>query len=192
MSPSRGLTRRDLLRAGAAAGALAGFEALASPAQMLERALAAPAACGRLSDVQHVVIFINENRSFDSYFGTYRGVRGFADPSVLKLGDGSGKPIFAQPFPGDAGVPYGGHLLPFHFDTSKGGECVNDISHEWAAMHQCWDGGALDKFVSVHVDPTVNGTRDGPTRWATTRGMTCPSSTRSPTTSPSATATSAQ
>jgi phospholipase C len=117
---------------------------------------------GRLSDVEHVVIFINENRSFDSYFGTYGGVRGFGDPNVLKLRDGSSKPIFAQPFPGAAGAPYGGHLLPFRFDTSKGGECVNDISHEWAALHQCWDGGALDSFVSVHVDPTVNGTRDGP------------------------------
>jgi phospholipase C len=76
-----------------------------SPARVLERSLAAPAACRRLSDVEHVVIFINENRSFDSYFGTYRGVRGFADPKVLKLGDGSGKSIFAQPFPGEAGVP---------------------------------------------------------------------------------------
>jgi phospholipase C len=161
MAPSRGLTRRDLLRAGAAAGALAGLEALA-PAKVLDRVLAAPVACGRLSDIEHVVIFINENRSFDSYFGTYRGVRGFGDPNVLKLGGGSSAPIFAQPFPGAAGAPYGGHLLPFHFDTSKGGECVNDISHEWAALHQCWDGGALDSFVSVHVDPTVNGTRDGP------------------------------
>jgi phospholipase C len=161
MTSSRGLTRRDLLRAGAAAGALAGLEALA-PSKVLERVLAAPAACGSLSDVEHVVIFINENRSFDSYFGTYPGVRGFADPRVRKLGDGSGKSIFAQPFPGAAGVPYGGHLLPFHFDTSKGGECVNDISHEWAALHRCWHGGKLDSFVSVHVDPTVNGTRDGP------------------------------
>jgi phospholipase C len=161
MSLSGGLTRRDLLRAGVAAGALAGFEALA-PAQVLERVLASPVACGRLSDIQHVVIFINENRSFDSYFGTYRGVRGFADPNVLKLGDGSGKPIYSQPFPGAAGVPYGGYLMPFRFDTTKGGECVNDVSHEWAELHECWDGGALDSFVSVHVDPTVNGTRDGP------------------------------
>ena len=69
-----GLTRRDLLRAGAAAGALAGLETLAAPARVLERALAAPAACGSLSEIEHVVIFINENRSFDSYFGTYRGV----------------------------------------------------------------------------------------------------------------------
>ena len=54
---------------------LASVETLAAPAKVLERVLAAPAACGPLSDIEHVVIFINENRSFDSYFGTYRGVR---------------------------------------------------------------------------------------------------------------------
>src|SRR3981081_3060179 len=87
---STGLTRRDVLRAGAAAGALAGLEALAAPAQVLERALAAPPACGRLTDIEHVVIFINENRSFDTYYGTYRGVRGFADRTPLTLNNGRG------------------------------------------------------------------------------------------------------
>jgi phospholipase C len=148
------------LRAGAAAGVLASVETLAAPARVLERVLAAPAVCGPLSDIEHVVIFINENRSFDSYYGTYRGVRGFHDAKVLKLNDGSEQSIFAQPFPGAAGEPYGGHLLPFHFDTNKGGECVNDISHEWAALHECWNGGALDKFLSVHLQ--ANGLRDGP------------------------------
>jgi len=156
---ARGLTRRELLRAGAAAGALATLESLVTPSQILERALATPRKCGPLSEIQHVVIFINENRSFDSYFGTYSGVRGFSDTNVLPLNDGSGKTIFAQPFPGAAGVPYAGHLLPFHFDTTKGGECVNDISHEWAALHQCWDGGALDKFVSTHLE--TNGAETG-------------------------------
>ena len=149
-----------MLRAGAAAGALAGIETLATPAKILERALAAPAACGSLNEIEHVVIFINENRSFDSYYGTYRGVKGFHDRSALTLPDGSGKSIFYQPFPGAAGEPYGGHLLPFHLDTTKGGECINDISHEWAALHKCWDGGAMDKFLSTHLE--TNGLRDGP------------------------------
>jgi phospholipase C len=150
-----GLTRRDLLRAGAAAGALAGIESLASPSQILERALATSPSrrtgCAPLSEIEHVAIFVNENRSFDRYFGNYRGVRGFSDPNVLPLHDGSGKSIFAQPFPGAAGEPYGGHLLPFHFDTTSGGECVNDISHEWKELHECWNGGALDKFLEAHL-----------------------------------------
>ena len=157
---SSGFTRRDLLRVGAAAGALATVESLAAPAKVLEQVLAAPAACGSLSEIEHVVIFINENRSFDSYFGTYRGVRGFGDRHPEALTDGSGKSIFYQPFPGTAGEPYGGHLLPFRFDTNNGGECVNDISHEWAALHECWNGGAMDQFLSTHLQ--ANGLRDGP------------------------------
>jgi phospholipase C len=151
------VTRRQVLRTGAAAGALAALEAI-SPAQVLERVLAAPACGGTLADIEHVVIFINENRSFDSYFGTYRGVRGFGDPTPERLNDGSGLSVFAQPWPGTQGVPYGGHLLPFHFDTNKQGECVNDISHEWAVQHLVWNNGAMDSFVSVHE--TYNLPRD--------------------------------
>src|SRR5947209_3882968 len=150
------VTRRDLLRTGAAAGAALTVESLA-PAKVLNRVLAAPAGCGTLREIEHVVIFINENRSFDHYFGTYRGVRGFGDPETMRQADG--RPIFAQHFPGAAGVPYGGHLLPFHFDTNKQGECVNDISHEWPAQHQAWNGGRMDKFLEVHL--TENGQRDG-------------------------------
>jgi phospholipase C len=127
---------------------------------VLDKVLAAPSACGSLNEIEHVVIFINENRSFDSYFGTYRGVKGFHDKRAPLLTDGSGKPVFYQPFPGEAGEPYGGYLLPFHFDTSKEGECVNDISHEWTAMHECWNGGKLDGFVSTHLE--TNGVENGP------------------------------
>jgi phospholipase C len=41
-----------------------------------------PAACSTISDIEHVVILIQENRSFDHYFGSYRSVRGFSDQSM--------------------------------------------------------------------------------------------------------------
>src|SRR5437588_2544585 len=160
-----GLTRRDVVRAGAAAGALAGLDAIA-PAQVLERVLAAPGAtpgCATLSEIEHVVIFINENRSFDSYFGTYRGVRGFGDPNAPRL-PGTSQPVYAQPFgpgqnlpaPDPPAAAYGGHLLPFHFDTNNQGECVNDITHEWDAQHHAWNGGAMDAFLRVHLASSPN------------------------------------
>ncbi|MGO8891232.1 MAG: alkaline phosphatase family protein [Streptosporangiaceae bacterium] len=40
---------------------------------------------GRLSDIKHVVILMQENRSFDHYFGTLPNVRGFADPKAITL-----------------------------------------------------------------------------------------------------------
>ena len=53
----------------------------------LERALAISpgAGTGTIRDVEHVVILMQENRSFDHYFGTLRGVRGFGDPRTPSL-----------------------------------------------------------------------------------------------------------
>src|SRR5205807_9079195 len=67
-----GLTRREVLQAGVGAGATFGAAALLSD-PLLRRALADPPRCGSLRDIEHVVILIQENRSFDHYFGTYRG-----------------------------------------------------------------------------------------------------------------------
>ena len=147
------ISRRELLRAGGAAlGATAlGYQSL------IERALASTTVCGSLRDIEHFVILIQENRSFDHYFGSYRGVRGFADRRALALHDGSGLSVFAQP-----GYPNGfrgDHLYPFHLDSYSNGECTNDIDHGWGPQHAYWDGGRQDGFVSGHqqVDGPVNG-----------------------------------
>src|SRR5262245_12130313 len=91
------LTRRELLCRGAVGATALGLSGLASASESIARALAAPERCGRLTDVEHVVILIQENRSFDHYFGSYRGVRGFGDRRALLLTDGSGLTVFAQP-----------------------------------------------------------------------------------------------
>jgi phospholipase C len=151
------MTRRELLRAGAAGGAALGAAGLAYNS-LIERALASSPACGSLQDIQHVVILIQENRSFDHYYGSYKGVRGFADKSVLPLNDGSGLNIFAQP--GYPGGYKGGHLYPFHLDSFNNGECTNDINHSWGPQHTYWDGGKLDAFVTGHL--AADGAANGP------------------------------
>jgi phospholipase C len=125
---------------------------------LISRALAAPSVCGSLKDIKHVVILIQENRSFDHYFGCYRGVTGFQDPNALPLNDGSGLNVFAQP-----GYPSGydgGHLYPFHLDSYDNGECTNDINHSWGPQHTYWDNGAMDGFVKGHL--AVDGKANGP------------------------------
>jgi phospholipase C len=72
--------------------------------------------------------------------------------------------VFAQAgyYPGGTDP---GRLRPFHLRTDVpgiNGECTNDISHEWIVQHQSWNGGAMDRFVSAHVDPKVNGPANGP------------------------------
>ena len=83
-------SRRRLL-GGAAASALA---AVLPP--NLRRALAAePTSPGSLRDIKHIVVLMQENRSFDHYFGTMPGVRGFDDPHAITLPSGSS--VFYQP-----------------------------------------------------------------------------------------------
>src|SRR5947209_7470041 len=156
---SRLLSRRELLRTGAAGGAALGASALAHNA-LIARALASAAPCAGqdLGDIEHVVVLIQENRSFDHYFGSYRGVDGFADPNVLPLSDGSGLSIFAQP--GYPGGYRGGHLYPFRLNSYANGECTNDINHSWGPQHAYWNGGRLDGFVRGHL--SVDGPANGP------------------------------
>ena len=74
----------------AASGAYAG----AIPAS-ISRALAIdPAPGSTFLDAEHVVILMQENRSFDHCYGTLRGVRGFADPRAVTLPDGN--PVWYQ------------------------------------------------------------------------------------------------
>jgi phospholipase C len=150
-------TRRELLR-GAAGGVAVGASALAYNS-LIARALASSPACaGSLNDIEHFVILIQENRSFDHYFGTYRGVTGFADPHALALHDGSGLSVVAQP--GYPGGYDGGHLYPFHIDSYSNGECTNDINHSWGPQHTYWDGGKMDAFVTGHLQ--ADGPANGP------------------------------
>src|SRR5438132_777986 len=59
---------------------------------------------GTINDVQHVVIFIQENRSFDEYFGSLKGVHGFSDRNSLTFQNGNT----------DLFQPQGGnYVLPF-------------------------------------------------------------------------------
>src|SRR5580698_3603428 len=62
----------------------------------IARALAIPAnrTTRSLKDVEHIVVLMQENRSFDHYFGVMRGVRGFGDPHPVVLP--SGQPVWNQ------------------------------------------------------------------------------------------------
>ena len=84
MNRTSGTTRRTVLGGMMGAAGLAGIGTLPGRAA---RASAAPHR-GSLADVRHVVILMQENRSFDHYFGTMAGVRGFGDPTALRSSAG--------------------------------------------------------------------------------------------------------
>jgi phospholipase C len=139
------MTRRRLLGAGARMAAAAAAAALMPP--NVQRALAQgrQRQGGSFRDIKHVVMLMQENRSFDHYFGTMAGVRGFGDPDALKLADG--KSVFHQP---DTANPRG-FLLPFHLDTiSTSAQHIPSTSHAWAVQHQAWNNGKMDQWMPAH------------------------------------------
>src|SRR5882757_466346 len=98
---------------------------------------------GSLDDVEHVVILMQENRSFDHYYGTMRGVRGYGDTAAL---DG----VFRQP------DPKGGVLLPFHVDTFKvDGQQLADLDHSWPGTHQAWANGDYNAWIPAKSELTM-------------------------------------
>src|SRR6202041_3602279 len=86
-------TRRDFLRLGAMASGAAGMSELIP--ESIERAYAIePASGSTYLDAEHIVILMQENRSFDHAFGTLRGVRGFNAPRAVTLPDQN--PVWLQ------------------------------------------------------------------------------------------------
>ncbi len=135
MSP---LSRRKFLGA-AAATATAGAAFSALPAS-LQQALAAPAVSGTINDVQHVVIFMQENRAFDHYYGTMNGVRGFGDRNAITLP--TGKSAFYQPCSNSDG-----YILPFHMDTTTTSAiCVNAPAMSYPVDTAIWNKGKYNAW----------------------------------------------
>jgi len=133
------MTRRRLLQVGAGAG----LTALAADPLMQVALAKKKLPPADLTDIEHVVIVIQENRSFDHYFGMLPGVRGFGDKTAPKS-------VFEQQGYPEEG--FGGVLMPFHLAAEKGlgNRCYPDITHSWIPMHEAWNKGANDMFVAAH------------------------------------------
>ncbi|KAF9061722.1 phosphoesterase family-domain-containing protein [Rhodocollybia butyracea] len=92
--------------------------------------LAASAFADSLAEVEHIVLFMQENRAFDHYFGTMAGVRGFKDPNVQINSDG--RSVFFQQVNSILSNKTD-FLLPWYI-SAAGGEFINGT--------QCMDGGS--------------------------------------------------
>ena len=169
-----GISRRRLL--GSAAG-VAGAAALASALPPNLRNAVAATGPATLGDIKHIVVLMQENRSFDHYFGTMPGVRGFDDPAAIRLS--TGRSVFYQP---DAKNP-DGYLLPFHLDTRRtSAQAIPSTSHAFTVQHSAVNGGKMDNWLPAHraADGDANGpytmgyyTEDDiPFQWALAREFT--------------------
>jgi phospholipase C len=141
--------RRFLQTVATSAGAAA---ALTVFPESIRKALAIPASgrTGSINDVEHIVVFMQENRSFDHYFGHLRGVRGYNDRFPIPLP--SGQPVWFQPSKEDATKP----VLPFHLNTlTTSAQCVGDLDHNWYPTHYAMNNGRYDQWPAYKTDMTM-------------------------------------
>jgi phospholipase C len=96
---------------------------------------------GTIKDVKHIVVLMQENRSFDHYLGALRGVRGFDDPRAVTLP--SGNPVFQQPNGTSTVLPF---RPPQPF---LGFQFVRDLPHNWSDAHNAWNNGNNDNWIKA-------------------------------------------
>src|SRR6188768_698925 len=132
-------SRRDFIRkavlVATAGGGAGGFP------EAIQRALAIDADSGSTYlDAEHVVILMQENRSFDHCYGSLRGVRGFNDPRAVTLPDGN--PVWLQT--NAAGETY----APFRLDI-KGTNAtwMGCLPHDWPDQSGARNNGRHDAWL---------------------------------------------
>lgn len=153
--------RRSFIRALMATGGLAGTLAPA-----IARALEIPAdrRTGTLQDVDHVVILTQENRSFDHYFGTMRGVRGYGDRFTIPaspLPTAPDRTVLVQPNEHPGAEP--ALIAPFRLDTSVDFRLYRPLGtpHGFVDSQAAWDNGRMDAWPhSKHNHAMAHFTRE--------------------------------
>ncbi|MDG6901267.1 MAG: alkaline phosphatase family protein [Nitrososphaerota archaeon] len=79
--------------------------------------------------IKHVVIIVEENHTFDNYFGTYPGANGLNGSVKVPLSPG-------QP----------ATVSPFHI---PGLTTAKDMCHTWNCAHVAYDNGRMDGFIQA-------------------------------------------
>lgn len=132
-------TRREFIKKAALLSGASGFASIVPPS--IRRAFAInPQAGTTFLDAEHVVILMQENRSFDHCFGTLRGVRGFNDPRAFILPDK--RPVFLQA--DENGKTY----APFRLNIKEtNATWMGSLPHGWTDQVDVRNGGRCDKWL---------------------------------------------
>jgi len=164
-------SRRGFLGAAAAAtgAAVVGVSLPAADAEASSTSSVRPRRCGDIRDIKHVVILMQENRSFDHYFGSLQGVRGFGDRATITLPGGLS--VFQQPTTAP-GAPVTTTQYPWHLSDAPvsaypaehrppssevGAQGYGGTSHSWDDQHGAWFGGLMNGWVFAKGGSTTLG-----------------------------------
>ena len=160
-------------------------------AVVLAALVSAALASDGLKKLDHIVLFMQENRAFDHYFGTMAGVRGFKDPNV-HISKHTGKDVFHQPVNTSIKkVSGGGHNddykppknvseLPYWYLNHAGGDwkersqCMLSGTNAWQQNHAAWNNGEIDQWAQVNTPYSIGYYRrdDIPVHFALAEGFT--------------------
>ncbi|HWH84215.1 MAG TPA: phospholipase C, phosphocholine-specific [Burkholderiaceae bacterium] len=145
MTTSRRKFLQSTAQTGIAAAALSAFP------PSIRKALAIPAnnKTGTIKDVEHVVILTQENRSFDQYFGTLKGVRGFGDRFTIP--QPGGRKVWEQ-------LDFNGNpVLPYYLDATQGNaQRVSGTPHAWVDGQLGWLDGRLGYWPAVKTNASMS------------------------------------
>ncbi|KAK9438411.1 Phosphoesterase [Metarhizium brunneum] len=122
-----------------------------------------------LKDVEHVVLFMQENRAFDHYFGTMAGVRGFNDAN---LQTNNGVPVWKQKTSPKL-TNSTDYVMPWYLNYlggnwSEATQCMIAGSNGWYQNHAAWNGGTNDHWALNNTPYSIGYYKrdDLPTQWA--------------------------
>src|SRR6202000_174166 len=131
--------RRDFLKKAALLAGAASVTNVLPPS--IQKALAIEAPDGSTyTDAEHIVILMQENRSFDHTYGTLKGVRGFNDPRAIDLANGN--KVWLQT--NEKGETY----APFHLDIKKTkATWMSSLPHSWKNQLNARNDGRFDQWL---------------------------------------------
>jgi len=132
-------TRRDFLKKAILLSGATGLSYVFP--ESLQRAMAInPAKGSTYLDAEHIVILMQENRSFDHCFGTLKGVRGFNDPRAITLPDKN--LVWMQT--NEKGETYS----PFRFDIrNTKATWMGSTPHSRESQVDAWNDGKYDNWL---------------------------------------------
>ncbi|MGW3510524.1 phospholipase C [Streptomyces sp. NPDC000994] len=100
---------------------------------------------GTMADLKHVVILMQENRSFDHYYGAMPGLRGFNDKQALRFQNGT--TVFSQPSGSST-------VKPKHVTTVA--QSTTGLAHDYGTGASAWNGGRYNNWVPAKGSATMN------------------------------------
>lgn len=131
-------TRREFLKKASLLSGGAGL--LVLPTSIAKAMAIDPQAGSSFYDAEHIVLLMQENRSFDHTYGTLQGVRGFNDPRAISLPDN--KPVWCQT--NSAGETY----APFRLDIKNtNATWMESLPHSWSNQVDARNDGKYDKWL---------------------------------------------